>query len=336
MHLIKGNVFWSQSYLEIAEGIKQLIIPMRRNPLGKTFSYLLEAEGTLIDTGVATKYAEKALKDQLEDLGFSFADIKRVILTHLHNDHIGLAKVLHQCGAEVFAHEKAFETQENLQGLHENMYELTIQELRLMGGLNMISHLLRFENAFRYEYKPIPLDKKLKDSDILHFDSIDLRVFWTPGHAKEHICLHNKNQSLLFSGDHILPKITSHISLHTYQEDDPLGDYLNSLEKIKDLPVVKILPAHENIFENLRLRIKQLKEHHRQRLREIINVIGKDAKTVYEIGSRIHWDSRPWPLMSFWKKRMAAAETYAHLIYLKNRGILTETKKKDTLFFSLT
>jgi len=57
---------------------------------------------------------------------------------------------------------------------------------------------------------------------------------------------------------------------------------------------------------------------------------------VYQVGSRVHWDSRPWPEMSFWTKRMAATETYAHLVYLRNRGEVEETRKGEALYYSLT
>ena len=91
-------------------------------------------------------------------------------------------------------------------------------------------------------------------------------MIWTPGHAAEHICLHDAERRILFSGDHVLPKITSHVSLHTWEKRDPLGDYLNSLNKVKDLPVDLILPGHETNFTNLPGRVAQLFKHHEARL----------------------------------------------------------------------
>jgi hypothetical protein len=58
-------------------------------------------------------------------------------------------------------------------------------------------------------------------------------------------------------------------------------------------------------------------------------------RTIYDIGSRVHWESRPWPEMSFWTKRMAVTETYAHLVYLRNREEVAETKKDGILYYSL-
>jgi hypothetical protein len=58
-------------------------------------------------------------------------------------------------------------------------------------------------------------------------------------------------------------------------------------------------------------------------------------RTIYDIGSRVHWESRPWPEMSFWTKRMAATETYAHLVYLRNKGEVAETKKNEVIYYGL-
>jgi hypothetical protein len=58
-------------------------------------------------------------------------------------------------------------------------------------------------------------------------------------------------------------------------------------------------------------------------------------KTVYQVGSMVRWESRPWPEMSFWTKRMAATETYAHLIYLRNRDEITEEKRGKVLYFQI-
>ena len=108
-----------------------------------------------------------------------------------------------------------------------------------------------------------------------------------------------------------------------------------SLKKLKGLEVKIVLPGHEYTFQDLDNRISDLIAHHKLRCWEIKEAIRYGAGTVFEISSKVHWDSRPWPLMSFWTKRMAAAETYAHLIYLKNKSEIEENNKKGTLQFSL-
>jgi glyoxylase-like metal-dependent hydrolase (beta-lactamase superfamily II) len=147
---------------------------------------------------------------------------------------------------------------------------------------------------------------------------------------------YNEEKKLLFCGDHVLPKITSHISLHSYESRDPLYEYLESLRKVEELDVSTVLPGHEWVFNNLSERVEELRNHHKKRLNEIKDTLKEGKKTVYQTGSKIHWDSRPWPEMDFWTKRMAAAETYAHLIYLRNQDEIFEKEKHGILYYNLT
>jgi len=321
--------------LKIMEGVHQLEIPMERNPLGKTFSYLLTDSKTLIDTGVPTDNAYRSLQGQLGEHGLELGDIKRVVLTHLHNDHIGLAGRLQGLGAELVASSVAAEKQTRVQEEYSNMYELTVEETRLFGGAEYVNFLARFVYAFRDVPRPIRIDRTLEDGEELSLDGYVLKAIWTPGHSEEHMVFYDSANRLMFSGDHVLPKITSHVALHSYERRDPLGEYLDSLNKVKDLDVETMLPGHEWTFHDLKERVEQLHAHHGQRLQEMKDALRDGEKTVYQVGSRVHWDSRPWSEMRFWTKRMAATETYAHLVYLRNRGEVVEEKKGEALYYSL-
>ena len=322
--------------MKIMEGVHQLEAPMERNPLGKTFSYLLTDSRTLIDTGVPTDHAYRALERQLEEHGLKPQDIERVILTHLHNDHIGLAEAFQKHGAELVASTVAAEKQTRVQDEYRKLYELTVEETRLFGGAEYLNFLARFVYAFRDVPRPLRIDRTLEDGETLDLSGYRLHVIWTPGHAQEHIVLHDPVNRLLFSGDHVLPKITSHVALHSYDQRDPLAEYLDSLDKVRDLDVETVLPGHEWTFHNLKERVEQLHAHHGRRLQEVRDTLSDGEKTVYQVGSRVHWDSRPWPEMSFWTKRMAATETYAHLVYLRNRGEVAEKKRDGVLYYSHT
>ena len=101
------------------------------------------------------------------------------------------------------------------------------------------------------------------------------------------------------------------------------------------MKVDTILPGHEWIFHDLEPRIEQLKVHHRNRLDEMKETLEDGPQTIYQIGSKVHWDSRPWPNMTFWTKRMAATETYAHMVLLEKNGEVKRDKLGDTWRFSL-
>jgi glyoxylase-like metal-dependent hydrolase (beta-lactamase superfamily II) len=322
--------------MQVADGVHQLKVPMRHNPLGYTYSYLLKESKTLIDAGIPSWDAYNALEKQLSEQGTRVKDLERVIITHMHNDHVGLIKYLRErADVKTLAHRVAEERQQEQIKVYKEMYRNTSEELQLMGGGSFQQFLNRFEHAFKEDPEPLRLDQLLEDGATLDLPDAKLAVIWTPGHAAEHICLHDAEKRILFSGDHILPKITSHISLHTWEKRDPLSDYLKSLDKVKNLPINLILPGHETNFTNLPSRITQLKQHHEARLDEVRTALRSGKSTVFELAGVIHWDSRPWMLMDFWTKRMAAAETYAHLIYLRNKGELKETNKDGVICYNL-
>ena len=322
--------------MQVAEGVHQFKVPMRHNPLGYTYSYFLKESKTLIDAGIPDWGSLSALEKQLGEQGTYLKDLQRVIITHMHNDHVGLIEYIRQSvDVETLAHRIADERQEEQIGVYKEMYKNTSEELQLMGGGSFQQFLSRFEHAFREDPKPLKLDKLLEDGDTIDLNGISLKVIWTPGHAAEHICLHDSDRRILFSGDHVLPKITSHVSLHTWEKRDPLGDYLNSLNKVKDLQVDLILPGHEHNFTNLSERVSQLFNHHEARLIEVKEALKNSKSSVFDVAGAIHWDSRPWLVMDFWTKRMAATETYAHLIYLRNKGEISEKTIDGVLRYSL-
>jgi glyoxylase-like metal-dependent hydrolase (beta-lactamase superfamily II) len=323
--------------MQVAEGVHQFKVPMRHNPLGYTYSYLLKESKTLIDAGIPGWEAYAALEKQLNEQNLNFKDIERVVITHMHNDHVGLIEYIRErVPVKVITHHIADERQRDYVAVYKDMYKNISEELQLLGGGSFQQLLSRFENAFREDPNQLNIDQTVEDGDILDLPGAKLKVIWTPGHAAEHICLFDAERRILFSGDHVLPKITSHVSEHTWEKRDPLGDYLNSLLKVRDLPVDLILPGHEVSFTNLPDRVDKLFKHHEARLEEVKAALKAGKSTVFEVASAIHWDSRPWLVMDFWTKRMAATETYAHLVYLRNKGEIAESTVDGALHYRLS
>ena len=321
---------------KMVEGVYQIEVPMRHNPLGYTYSYLLRDAATLIDTGVGTRDAFDGLEEQARSARMDLTDIKRIIPTHLHGDHIGLVDTIRRLsGAKVYGHRTAIERQKSQVG-DVDLYADTRNETKLLGGSKYLDFLRRFETSFRGRMSSLEIDETLEDGQILELEGSTLKVYWTPGHAREHICLHDEEKRILYAGDHVLPKITPHVSLRSHLEGDPLGDYIESLEKLRGLDVETVLPAHQYVFSDLEGRISEMHLHHRSRCEEMKKAIGDGRSTVFEISAQVSWDSRPWPEMEFWTKRMAARETLAHLVYLRNRGELNEEVVKGVLYYSLT
>lgn len=308
-----------------------LKVPMVYNPLQYTFTYLLKDSNTLIDTGLDGAVARASLGDQLRKAGTNPAAIKQIIITHAHRDHIGLVNYLVSLsGAKVYTHERVKQALENT--TRRNSIDEIQSELTALGADALQSILTQYANTTVQLPPPPTIDETVSDGSVFTLTNVNLKVVWTPGHSPDHICLHDNEHKLLFSGDHVLPTISPNVSLHTYEPGNPLGDYLNSLTKVRNLPVELVLPAHEHTYRGLAKRVDELKIHHDVRSREIIDALKERNKTVFEISGQVSWSS-PWDLMSVWIKRQAMAETYAHLIHLGNTGKIKERLVGGVLYY---
>ena len=125
----------------------------------------------------------------------------------------------------------------------------------------------------------------------------------------------------MLSGDHVLPRITPNISYHPQAGDDPLGDFLRSLDKLDDLRADGgAARPTSTASSSLRDRSDQLRAHHDERFRRCSPPSAGDT-TAWAIAERMHW-SRPWDDMTGFMRRSAVGEAMAHLRALEIRGVL--------------
>ena len=137
----------------------------------------------------------------------------------------------------------------------------------------------------------------------------------------------------MLSGDHVLPRITPNISVHTQQPSNPLGDFLASLLKVQNLGAEEVLPGHEYRFSDLAGRLDELIQHHADRLDEIESVLGDHpGSTAWDITLRLHW-SRPWDQIESFMQRQANGETLAHLVLLELHDRVRREGTKPSRFF---
>jgi glyoxylase-like metal-dependent hydrolase (beta-lactamase superfamily II) len=312
--------------MEIIPGLYQLKVPIPNNPIGYVLPYLIEVPGgyTIIDPGWNADESVRSLKRQLGELGLSFRDIKRVIVTHIHPDHYGMAgRIRQECGAEVVTHEREADF---IRTRYTNPGPL----LNTMGDW-LTRHGIPRDEMHDLQFSSMPMrrfveatepDWTLEDGECLKMGKLELRVIWTPGHSPGHICFYEAGQEILLTGDHILPTISPNVSLHPQSEDDPLGDYLRSLRKLKGLPTKKVLPAHEYSFDDLEGRIAELEHHHEVRLQEMIEAIEGGADTAYAVARHVTWATGKFDEFNPWMRRSAVGETLSHLRYLAGEGRL--------------
>jgi glyoxylase-like metal-dependent hydrolase (beta-lactamase superfamily II) len=140
----------------------------------------------------------------------------------------------------------------------------------------------------------------------------------TSGHTPGHCCLYCAELRFLFAGDHILFDITPNINVWDGVAHS-LADYLENLEKLRSLPIVRTFPAHREWPGDAHARIEAIIAHHRQRLGEIVRAV-QDAPGLraYDLAGRVSWSARgrPWPEFTPNQRWFAMGETLSHLAWL--------------------
>ena len=320
---------------EVLSGLYQLKVPIPNNPIGYVLPYLIPGDDgyTLVDSGWNTPEAFAALEAELKEVGVSFEQIKRLLVTHVHPDHYGLAgKIKEICGAEVIVHQRERDFIRSRYRQPEQLLERMANWL-IENGVpeDEMPDMQQSSMPARAFVVPVDPDTVLWGGETLDFGVYRFEVFWTPGHSPGHICFYERAQRVLLTGDHVLPTVTPNVSLHPQQQGNPLGDYLASLERLMPLEVEEVLPAHEYSFPDLQGRLREIIDHHDTRLDEMLAIVGDDGATAYDVASGIIWTTGTFDSFSHWTRRAAISETLAHLEYMVYQGRLHQTKENGII-----
>jgi glyoxylase-like metal-dependent hydrolase (beta-lactamase superfamily II) len=287
-------------------GVTQVTIPL---PFRLDHVNCFLAEGyrgwTIIDAGLNTEVSGDIWKPIIEK-----HDFKDIILTHYHPDHFGYAGTLQQLtNAEVWMTE--VDEQAGLSYWEPTSMEVVNQNYDTCGLPENLSHeLTTDEESFNAKVKPYPkVNHHLEEGKKILFGKYEYEVIFTPGHSDGLITLYNEENSILFSSDHILPRISPNISYWFRGIRNPLEAFFKSLEKIKLLDVDYVIPSHDKPFRNANQRIEELLAHHQERL-EKVNEYIKQPSTIYEVSRQL------FKKLTTHETRFAIGETLAHLEYL--------------------
>lgn len=307
----------------VRPGLWSIPVPMPDNPLRYVTVYALETPDgvAIVDAGWDRPEAWDGLVGGLAEAGFAITDVTDVLITHVHADHYGLAgRVREASGARILMHpadaallhERYVDTQPLVDGIR-SMLVVAGAPVEEAGELSNASMGIR-----RYVAVAEP-DVLVEDGDAVKLSGWDIVAIWTPGHSPGHLVFYERDRRLAISGDHVLPRITPNISLHSPGRD-PLADFLDSLLKVRNLDCDEVLPAHEYRFRGLADRVDELCAHHDGRLQEIEGVLqSAPGSTCWEVAPQLHW-SRPWDQIRGFMRRAAVGETFAHLALLERRG----------------
>lgn len=307
---------------EPAPRIFRLVLPLPFPGLHKVNAFLMADDDglTLVDCGLH----DPGLPDNgwgeviaaFEANGFAVADVGRLIVTHTHIDHYGMAgRFMNETGCELWIHEAAHD--ELAIYREPEVAQRHLVEMLVDHGVDPddVDELSAFEDWSGYVSAVVDPTTSLRGGETFSCGTRRWDVVHTPGHARSHVCLHSAEDGILVSGDHLLPTITPHIDFRREADEDPLGEFLSSLETVEKLDPGLVLPGHGRPFEDGGSRARVVARHHDRRLGSILQIIRREPHTASEISDELFGAE----LLHF-HRRLALGEALAHLAYLRKRG----------------
>jgi glyoxylase-like metal-dependent hydrolase (beta-lactamase superfamily II) len=306
---------------EVADGIFWLRMPL---PFSLDHINLWVLDGgdhwALVDTGVNGPAVAGHWRALLEG-PLAGKPVGRLIVTHYHPDHIGLAGWLsRKCQVPIEASRGEFmlarvltldiadhppEEVVRFYARH-GWPEEDVARLKSSGWGNFARGVSRLPTGYQ----------RLRAGDVLDIGGRHWRVVVGSGHSPEHVCLHCEADGILISGDQVLPRITSNVSVYpTEPAADPLGDWLSSIAALRTLPAdTLVLPAHNEPFLGLHDRLDQLEADHHGKL-DRLNQFLREPRTAHGCFETLF--SRP---IGSGELQMATGEALSHLNWLVRRG----------------
>ena len=325
-----------------APGVHRIPLPLPNDGLRAVNVYAVaDGDGlTLIDSGWVLAQSRDLLVAALADLGAGLADVRRFLVTHAHRDHYTQAVALRrEYGMRVALGRGERPALEALNRPHQG----AVPWIRLAraGAYELQKRLERFAPA-----PPDPTAWEFPDEWIddgaefvVDADAPGERVLHavaTPGHTRGHVVFADPAGGLLFSGDHVLPRITPSIGFEPVPAASPLADFLASLELLRTRPDAELLPAHGPVGMRVHERVDELLAHHGKRLDAVLSAVQEGRSTAYEVAAVLPWTSRDKRLdeLDLFNGMLATLETAAHLDVLVERGVLTSLEQNGVSHYT--
>lgn len=279
---------------------------------------------TLIDSAPKFPGSLFTMERQLGDIGFSWSDVERIIITHGHIDHFGLVGQIrsaahHDIPCYIHKDDGWRVTSDYLKS---GMWSDDSDGFAAMVGMPAkdIERMKRRSHFFKNLCDPIDDMFTMHDGDIFRTLDFELLVIHTPGHSSGCCCLYERQQKILFSGDHIIKHITpnpfhevnrSRLCDPSYQS---LKAYMASLTRVEGLDVRYVFPGHGEYIEDLGTLISGYRRHHQERTDAIWDALKKAPRSIYGLIGDI------FPDLDEGEVFLAVSEILVHLEVLMDEG----------------
>lgn len=314
----------------LGNGIHMIPAPLPFKSPPFVNAYVVETEDglLLIDCGTDWEPGRAAIKEGFGALGLEESAVHTLVVSHLHPDHVGMAsRLVRELDCGFLMHQRAAKLVSRYNDTAG--YAQRLAEIARAHGVpeEIITVANRSE---RPDYMPLidPPDHLVSDGDEIPLGAgRSLHVVHTPGHEPAHICLRDTRTGILFSGDHVLPRI-SPVIMYDTDIGDPLGDYLDSLQKLVAMEIGLTYPAHGDIIENGEERSRQILLHHDRRLRDMAELVREADTTAWTVMTQSFR-----PNLEPEAARLAFLETVSHLEHLRELGRIESDRRSGIITY---
>jgi len=317
--------------VEVARGLFWLRVPLPVS-LNHINIYLLDdGDGwVLVDTGMHMPDTI-ALWEEMIVKCLDGKPIKTVIATHMHPDHIGMAGwIAERFRAPLWMSQAEYYQARTFSNLPKEIGWTSLQFLRVNGlGDDYVEHLKQSLPHFNQAVYPMPgAFRRLVDGQTIEIGGDRWRVITCYGHSPEHVCLYNEERRLLLSGDQVIARISSNVSVTASEpEANPLPHWIDALNRMFQLPAdTLVLPSHNLPFIGLHQRSRELVDHHDDHLNALLEACA-EPRTVRDLLPVLF--RRP---LDFNQIGMAIGEALAHLHCLMSRARIERSLGDDGVY----
>ncbi len=289
---------------------------------------------TLVDTGTNTPETERALLAGLAEAGVPAERVERIVITHGHPDHYGLApRIRELSGAFVMVGAADIPKVASDRSMLHATGRLLLGEGMPVETLMEMGDRERSRD-FRDLHPAVDGVVALHGGESLAFDGFELRVLHLPGHTAGHICLFDERSGVLFSGDTLL----LHITPNPLLEPDPMDpserrrsllEYVDTLERLSAMPLSTVYPGHGPPIEEPHRLIAEMREHHRTRAADLESRLTPQGKTAWDHAIEL------FPGLTGFDNFLAVSEVVGHMDVLVEEGRATSAVRDGITFYAV-